>query len=46
VHLSILAVFVVLTTPAVAVKLFRYRGAAKDGGTLALKPENRILPTP
>jgi hypothetical protein len=34
VRLSILAVFVLLATPAFAVELFRYRGAAKDGGTL------------
>jgi hypothetical protein len=34
VRLSILAVFVMLATPVLAVELFRYRGAAKDGGTL------------
>jgi hypothetical protein len=34
VRLSIFAVFVMLATPAFAVELFRYRGAAKDGGTL------------
>jgi hypothetical protein len=34
VRLSTLAVFVLLATPAFAVELFRYRGAAKDGGTL------------
>jgi hypothetical protein len=34
VHLWILAVVVMLATPAFAVELFRYRGAAKDGGTL------------
>jgi hypothetical protein len=30
----ILVVFVLLASPAFAVELFRYRGAAKDGGTL------------
>ena len=30
----ILAVLVMLMTPAFAVELFRYRGAAKDGETL------------
>jgi hypothetical protein len=34
VRLSILAVIVMMATPAFAVELFRYRGAAKDGGTL------------
>jgi hypothetical protein len=34
VRLSIFAVFVMLATPAFAVDLFRYRGAARDGGTL------------
>jgi hypothetical protein len=34
VRLSVLAVFLLLTTPAFAVELFRYRGAARDGGTL------------
>jgi hypothetical protein len=34
VRLSILAVFVMLAIPTFAVELFRYRGAAKDGGTL------------
>jgi hypothetical protein len=34
VRLSIFAVFVMLATPAFAVELFRYRGAAKDGGRL------------
>jgi hypothetical protein len=34
VRLSILAVILMLATPAFAVELFRYRGAAKDGGTL------------
>jgi hypothetical protein len=34
VRLSILALIVMLATPAFAVELFRYRGAAKDGGTL------------
>jgi hypothetical protein len=34
VRLLILAVFVMMATPAFAVELFRYRGAAKDGGTL------------
>jgi hypothetical protein len=33
VRLSIFAVFVMLATPAFAVELFRYRGAARDGGT-------------
>jgi hypothetical protein len=31
---SILAVIVMLAVPAMSVELFRYRGAAKDGGTL------------
>jgi hypothetical protein len=34
VRLSIVAVFILLATPAFAVELFRYQGAAKDGGTL------------
>jgi hypothetical protein len=34
VRLSIFAVFVMLATSAFAVELFRYRGAARDGGTL------------
>jgi hypothetical protein len=34
VRLTILAVFVLLATSAFAVELFRYRGAARDGGTL------------
>ena len=34
VPLSIRAFVVMLATPAFAVELFRYRGAAKDGGTL------------
>jgi hypothetical protein len=34
VRLTILAVFVMLATPAFSVELFRYRGAARDGGTL------------
>jgi hypothetical protein len=34
VRLSIFPVFVLLATPAFAVELFRYQGAAKDGGTL------------
>jgi hypothetical protein len=34
VRLSILAAFVMLAIPAFANELFRYRGAAKDGGTL------------
>ena len=34
VRLSILAVILMLATPAFAVELFRYRGAAQDGGTL------------
>jgi hypothetical protein len=34
VRLSILIVLIILATPAFAVELFRYRGAAKDGGTL------------
>jgi hypothetical protein len=34
VRLTILAVFVMLATPALAVELFRYGGAARDGGTL------------
>jgi hypothetical protein len=34
VRLSILAVVLMLASPAFAVELFRYRGPAKDGGTL------------
>jgi hypothetical protein len=34
VRLSVLAAIVMLANPAFAVELFRYRGAAKDGGTL------------
>src|ERR1700730_5644959 len=34
VRLLILALIVMLATPAFSVELFRYRGAAKDGGTL------------
>jgi hypothetical protein len=34
VRLSILAAFVMLAAPAFSIELFRYRGAAKDGGTL------------
>jgi hypothetical protein len=34
VRFSILSIIVMLATPAFAVELFRYRGAAKDGGTL------------
>jgi hypothetical protein len=34
VRFLILAAFVMAATPAFAVELFRYRGAAKDGGTL------------
>ena len=34
VRLSILAVILMLAAPAFAVELFRYRGAAQDGGTL------------
>ena len=34
VRLSILAFALLLATPAFSVELFRYRGAAKDGGTL------------
>jgi hypothetical protein len=34
VRLTILAAFVLVATPAFSVELFRYRGAAKDSGTL------------
>jgi hypothetical protein len=34
VRLSILAVIVMLATPAFSIELFRSRGAAKEGGTL------------
>jgi hypothetical protein len=34
IRLSLIAAFVLVATPAFAVELFRYRGAAKDGGTL------------
>ena len=30
----ILAAFALVATPAFSIELFRYRGAAKDGGTL------------
>lgn len=33
-RLTILAAFVLVATPAFSIELFRYRGAAKDGGTL------------
>lgn len=33
-RLSILTVFLLLSIPAFAFELFRYRGAARDGGTL------------
>src|SRR6202023_2960214 len=33
-HLATILTSLVLTVPAVSVELFRYRGAAKDGGTL------------
>ena len=33
-RLTILAAFVLVATPAFSTELFRYRGAAKDGGTL------------
>ena len=33
-RITILAAFVLVATPAFSVELFRYRGAAKDGGTL------------
>ena len=32
IRLSLIAVIVISVTPAFAVELFRYRGAAKDGG--------------
>ena len=37
-----------LPLPALSVELFRYRGAAKDGGILeyVFEPVNRILPMP
>jgi hypothetical protein len=34
VRLTILAAFVLVATPVFSAELFRYRGAAKDGGTL------------
>jgi hypothetical protein len=34
VPLTILAALVLVATPAFSIELFRYRGAAKDGGTL------------
>jgi hypothetical protein len=34
VRLTILAAFVLVATSAFSLELFRYRGAAKDGGTL------------
>jgi hypothetical protein len=48
VRLSILAVIVMLAIPALSGELSRYRGAAKDGGTLeyVFEAGNRILPTP
>ena len=33
-YISLFAAVVMLLTPAFAVELFRYRDAAKDGGTL------------
>ena len=33
-HLATILTRLVLTVPAISVELFRYRGAAKDGGTL------------
>ena len=34
IRLSLIAVIVISATPAFAIELFRYRGAAKEGGTL------------
>ena len=33
-RLTILGAFVLVATPVFSIELFRYRGAAKDGGTL------------
>jgi hypothetical protein len=33
-HLATILITLLLTIPAMSVELFRYRGAAKDGGTL------------
>ena len=33
-HLATILISLLLTVPAMSVELFRYRGAAKDGGTL------------
>jgi hypothetical protein len=34
VNLATILITLLLTIPAMSVELFRYRGAAKDGGTL------------
>jgi hypothetical protein len=34
IRISLIAAIVMLATPAFSIELFRYRGAAKDGGTL------------
>jgi hypothetical protein len=46
--IATLIFILLLATPAMSVGLFRYRGAAKDGGTLEYVFEvvNRILPMP
>jgi hypothetical protein len=33
-YLATILIILLLTLPAMSVELFRYRGAAKDGGTL------------
>jgi hypothetical protein len=38
-HLATTVVTLLLSLPALSVELFRYRGAAKDGGTLELHLE-------
>ena len=47
-YLATILITLLLAVPAMSVELFRYRGAAKDGGTLeyVLRVENKILPTP
>ena len=47
-HLATIQITLLLAAPVMSVELFRYRGAAKDGGTLeyVLRVENKILPTP
>jgi IS5 family transposase len=47
-YLATILITLLLAVPAMSVELFRYRGVAKDGGTLeyVFEAVNRILPTP